>query len=461
MGRGAEEIIIYNNMKNKNPNTTFFISGLHCKSCKIIIEQKIRDTYRIHASVSMGDNTVTLEKTDPRVNEHSLNALFEAEGYTFSHSSLKKEKLDIFQLLFIVITAAVLINLFIFIGNATSVSSTVSATSPLFAYFIFGALASISSCAALVGGIILSLSRQWSRGGATSHISFHAGRLISFAILGGVLGLIGGAIRLTPFFTAFLIIAVSIFMIGLGFQMIGISAFQKFQISLPTSVMKKALGVRSSQNSLIPFFIGAFTFFLPCGFTLSTQSIALISGGALKGSLIMFSFALGTLPALAFISASSNTLFQNPKFSIAFSKIAGILVFFFAVTNISSQLNVLGFSSPSILGPSTNVVRQDTNNSSGLVPIVDGKQLLKMNASSRGYDPNYFKIKTGVPVRWEVTDTGTSGCTNAIISRSLFEGQIDLTPGKTTAKEFTPRQPGKYRFSCWMGMVTGTIEVVN
>ena len=28
-------------------------------------------------------------------------------------------------------------------------------------------------------------------------------------------------------------------------------------------------------------------------------------------------------------------------------------------------------------------------------------------------------------------------------------------------KEFTPKEPGIYKFSCWMGMVSGTIEVVD
>ncbi|KKP72257.1 MAG: hypothetical protein UR65_C0018G0007 [Candidatus Moranbacteria bacterium GW2011_GWE2_35_164] len=52
-------------------------------------------------------------------------------------------------------------------------------------------------------------------------------------------------------------------------------------------------------------------------------------------------------------------------------------------------------------------------------------------------------------------------CTNAIIAKSLFEGEIALTVGKTSIQEFTPKKAGKYKFSCWMGMVTGTIEVVN
>ena len=85
-----------------------------------------------------------------------------------------------------------------------------------------------------------------------------------------------------------------------------------------------------------------------------------------------------------------------------------------------------------------------------------------MNASASGYSPNTFTVKAGQKVRWEITDTGTSGCTNAVIARSLFQGPVNLVPGTTSVKEFTaPTTPGTYRFSCWMGMISGTIEVIN
>ena len=46
--------------------------------------------------------------------------------------------------------------------------------------------------------------------------------------------------------------------------------------------------------------------------------------------------------------------------------------------------------------------------------------------------------------------------------RGLIE-PLYLNPnsGQVTVKEFTPKAPGTYRFSCPMGMVRGVIEVVN
>lgn len=94
-------------------------------------------------------------------------------------------------------------------------------------------------------------------------------------------------------------------------------------------------------------------------------------------------------------------------------------------------------------------------------PIINGQQVVKMDASSTGYSPSYFKIKAGIPVRWEIANKGVSGCTNAILAPKLFSGPLNIDSFSTTVKEFTPPGPGTYRFTCWMGMISGTIEVVN
>ena len=121
------------------------------------------------------------------------------------------------------------------------------------------------------------------------------------------------------------------------------------------------------------------------------------------------------------IGASSVSFARNPRLSEKFTRVAGILVLFFALYNVNSQLNVLGLPSLNDLGfrsnPSITI-----QNEKGLAPIVNGKQIISMEASAYGYSPNSFKVRAGVPVRWEVKDIGTSGCTSAIISRSLFDG---------------------------------------
>lgn len=96
------------------------------------------------------------------------------------------------------------------------------------------------------------------------------------------------------------------------------------------------------------------------------------------------------------------------------------------------------------------------------VTIVNGKQVVNMTASYSGYSPNRIKIKAGLPVIWQITTAGNAGCASALVAPSLFSDMIYLLPSSTTTKEFVaPITTGIYRFSCSMGMYTGSFEVIN
>jgi sulfite exporter TauE/SafE len=347
---------------------------------------------------------------------------------------------------------------------------SVNSTSSALAFFAFGLLAGLSSCAALVGGIVLSLSKQWkemySKEHGTyqklqPHLLFNLGRVASYALLGGALGLIGGRLQLSFQFTALLILAVSLLMIGLGLQMLEVGAFRKFRIALPKFVTRYIANENHFQGKYMPLAMGAATFFLPCGFTITAQGLALLSGKAWQGAVIMGSFALGTVPMLLLIGLSAVKFLDKPKLAMTFAKTAGFLVIFFALFNIGNQMTVLGFSAGNLFASTTQSAPSDQN---GLAPMVDGKQLIRMTVYAEKYSPNYFKVKKGVPVRWEVTSSGQPGCdSGAIVANRLFGDIFYLNPeaGSMTVKEFTPQTPGRYQFSCTMGMVQGTIEVVN
>lgn len=450
---------------------TYFVSGMHCASCELLIEKKLleqKGIESVEAKTSRGEVTIEYEGEKPTAD--FLSKLFKEENYNFS-DSLKDvipghEKND---LGFVLIAGAVLILAFLGL-NRLGLGSLVSVTSksslPMF--FVFGLLAGVSSCAALVGGMVLSMSKQWNEIYAEKkstiqklepHLLFNVGRIASFAILGGVLGFLGKSIGVSFAFTSFLVLAVSVLMLLMGLQMLGVKYFQRFQFTTPKFITRYVANEKNFQGKWMPLLMGALTFFLPCGFTITVQGLALLSGGVINGSLIMLAFVLGTTPILFGIGFSSLKMSGNSHWSARFTKVAGILVLFFALFNLNSQLNVLGLKSVNDLVSQKKI--SVSANENGFPPVIDGKQVLKMNASSSGYSPNYFKVQDGIPVRWEITDTGTSGCTNAVISRGLFLGQINLTPGQTSVREFTPEKAGVYKFSCWMGMISGTIEVVD
>ncbi|PIT97538.1 hypothetical protein COT77_01035 [Candidatus Berkelbacteria bacterium CG10_big_fil_rev_8_21_14_0_10_41_12] len=282
--------------------------------------------------------------------------------------------------------------------------------------------------------------------------------------LGGLFGLLGSTFKLSPTTFSILVVIISAVMILLGLQMLGVKALQKFQISAPKGLTRYIADESHFKGKYMPSILGALTFFLPCGFTITAQSLALISGSFWQGSLIMLTFALGTLPMLAVIGFSSVKFLSSAESSAKFLRVAGTIVVFFALFNINSQMNILGLPSLNDLkvnsAPASSSGQGVAASEGDLPPIVDGKQVVKMEATSLRYTPDTIKVRAEIPVRWEIKDNGTSGCTNAIISKGLFSDSIALTNGQTSVKEFTPSKPGKYKFSCWMGMVSGTIEVV-
>ena len=428
----------------------------------------------VEASTSNGQ--VTIEYKGEMPNHHHLTSLFKEENYAFFDELEKTEgnkvKKSVNPTLFAFNIALFIIIAFLLL-NKSGVPGFlgVSSSSSLFAFFGLGILAGLSSCAALVGGMVLSMSKQWqsiySDKNTTyeklqPHLLFNAGRIISYAIFGAVLGIIGSKLQISLGFTSFLIITVSFLMIALGLQMLGVRSLRKFQFALPKSATRYVANEKNFQGRQMPFMMGTATVFLPCGFTIIVQGIALLSGNWVYGLSIMLFFALGTAPMLLFIGLSSVKSSAKPHLAERFSKVAGFLVLFFALYNINSQINVLGYTSLSdIFSFNQNQLKNTAINEKDLPLIVDGKQVVKMNASYSGYNPNYIKVRTGVPIRWEITAGSSLGCGGRIISSSLFSGSIDLTPGQVSIKEFTPQNPGRYKFSCSMGMITGIIEVVS
>jgi sulfite exporter TauE/SafE len=155
---------------------------------------------------------------------------------------------------------------------------------------IVGLTAGISTCMALVGGLVLGISARFSEKHPEAspaqkfrpHIFFIIGRIISYFILGGVIGLLGKAFQLSGPSLGFLTIIVGVVMLILGAQLTEIfPRLSNGGLTLPSSI-SKFLGIKkhhqkeySHTNSVLT---GALTFFLPCGFTQAMQLYAMSTG---------------------------------------------------------------------------------------------------------------------------------------------------------------------------------------
>lgn len=327
---------------------TFHVFGTHCASCKIFIEDVLSgESFVKNVRVNLKDETVDIETdSDQDIEElaATLTSKIKSHGYSLSVDKITKEKQNseviwkavpiglAFLILFFLLQKSGILNLGIG-GQTTPVTS-----------FIIGLIASVSSCLAIVGGLVLSLSAKVSQDNVSdtkTFFLFHTGRLVSFAILGGVLGVVGSAIGINFTFTAILGLLASIVMLLLGLNLVGV--FEKNKISLPSGIFNFFRKIE--HKTLTPLIIGFGTFFLPCGFTQSMQVAALGSGGFMSGLLIMFAFSLGTLPMLAFLSFGSAS-FAHGKHAPLFFKSAGVVVIGLGLFALLAGLAGLGIIKP-------------------------------------------------------------------------------------------------------------------
>jgi len=331
--------------------TTYNIEGMHCASCELLVKEeitKLPNVNSVTANASSGKVTVRHSGAKPSVKE--VNSVISEFGYKAVVNSTPNESIrSTKNLPYAALLATVIAILFLQLERAATGLYAGAEVSGLLTYFILGVTASISSCAALVGGIILAQSKTWNlsnKGLKFPLIQFHVGRIISFIILGALLGLLGSALRLSLEITVALVIVTSLIMIILGLQMLAIfSKLNKIQLKLPGNLGEKFLATKNNNSNLAPLLIGAGTFLLPCGFTLTAQAQALSSGSLVAGATIMGAFVLGTLPVLAVIGITAKYFTLNKNSSDLFLKTAGLLVILFAVYTINNQLNVLGLIS--------------------------------------------------------------------------------------------------------------------
>ncbi len=330
----------------------FHVTGMHCKACIMMIESELQDLPNItRSSVSLKAHTaeVTGDFGDksPEAIAEELTKVLEKRGYSLSVEKKNQDKkwnefktaipvALAFMAAFYILQKVGLINLI-----STSKVSYGTA-------FVVGIVASLSTCMAVVGGLLLSMSATFAKEGdkIRPQILFHIGRIVSFFILGGVIGSIGSAFQLNVTATFVLGIIIGIVMLILGINLLDVFPWAKrFQPGMPKFLSKHAMGISEINHTLTPVLVGIATFFLPCGFTQSMQIYTLSTGNFLTGALTMLSFALGTLPVLGLISFSSFSIQQSSKAGIFF-KTAGLIVIIFALFNIINSLAVIGIIPP-------------------------------------------------------------------------------------------------------------------
>lgn len=322
---------------------TIPVNGMHCAACELLIEQKVGSLNGIQeVDAQLGKKQVQIV-ADKTVTEDEIidkaNAVLEPHGYQLKGEETARTYnwrelwIGLFPAVGIVVGIIALEKLgLVNLINPTSMNLPV--------VFLIGVVASLSTCMASVGGLVLSLSSTYSKmGQAKVLIPFHLARLVAFTVFGALIGFIGSQFILGD--TVRLIITgfLSLLMLTMGLYLLDVPWAKKIWGRLPKLSFKKkthqSLHAAAGHNAsmILAGLLGASTFFLPCGFTQSMQWYALGLADPWLSSLTLLVFALGTLPILGGISFASTRISTLTNKGLLF-KSAGWLVVLFASYNV-------------------------------------------------------------------------------------------------------------------------------
>jgi sulfite exporter TauE/SafE len=327
--------------------------------------------------------------------------------------------------------------------------------------FLIGLTASVSSCLVVVGSVVIAFGEKYkcTGGGFFScavkpNLLFHTGRLLTFFMLGGVLGMIGGELNITGKFISIYAIIVAVIMAWLGLNILGIlPSISAVGLRMPQKLTGNWEKLKESEHALAPLFLGGLSFFLPCGFTQSMQVFALASGSFFIGGLNLFIFALGTLPVLLILGITASWT-RSRKVAVM-QKVAGFLILIFAFSIFNSGFALKGVNSNIFFAASKNVSESGEKSEDS---FNQAEQMIEMHVTYRGFQPNILKVKRGVPVKWKIWGDQVTPCTDRIIVPSLNITQ-NINSGENIVNFTPPATAGEIPFSCWMGMVRGKFVV--
>lgn len=137
---------------------------------------------------------------------------------------------------------------------------------------------------------------------------YHAGRILTYALLGILFGLLGKGLALAGF-QKILSVSAGILMLGMALMA---WRFEQIVANLPgfgafTRRLKSAMGNMMRRRQFgSTFLLGLLNGFLPCGMVYAALAAAIATTSLAEGGIFMAIFGLGTLPLLLGLSIASR-----------------------------------------------------------------------------------------------------------------------------------------------------------
>lgn len=425
-------------------NITLKVKGMFCSNCELKIEKnlsKCDGILDVKASFNNEEVNITFDKDIMKQKE--IEKLINDLDYEVVH----KKKINVESIYILIIILAIYIILehlgFLKIFN---IFPTVENTMDYGMIFIVGILTSVH-CIAMCGGINLSQSVSSVKNNVKvlkTNFNYNLGRIISYTLIGGIVGTIGSIISFNGIFKGIVAIIAAIFMIIIAINMLGIfPKLRKFNIRIPK---KLAIFLNNTKKGKGSFYIGLINGLMPCGPLQTMQLYALSKASFLGGAISMFLFSLGTVPLMFTFGVISSKL--NKKFTEKMLTVSAIIIFILGISMLNTGLSLSGLK-----------INIETNTSENIAEVIDDYQQIETIIDYGSYEP--ITVKKGIPVKWviNVPEEKLNGCNNEIFIPK-YNIDVKLEVGENII-EFFPDETGIINYSCWMGMINSTITVIE
>ncbi|MCU0512287.1 MAG: sulfite exporter TauE/SafE family protein [Anaerolineae bacterium] len=328
--------------------------------------------------------------------------------------------------------------------------------------FITGLTTGGLTCLALQGGLLTAaLVQPGSRRDGPpppppplSVVYFLLAKLAAHTLLGFCLGWVGAALRLTPEVQGALQIVVGGYMLVTALNLLNVHPIFRYAVLQPPRAWTRLVRQQSKQQSAFtPLLLGALTVLIPCGTTQAMMTVAIASGNAVSGALVLAVFVLGTSPTFFVLGFLATQL--RGRLQQVFGAAAALLILVLGGLSINSGLVLVG----SPLAPQTVLARLFPGEQVPVPAQMAGSvQEIVINVHDESYEPNLFLARPGVPLRLRLLTNDLWGCTAIFIIPGQGVREFLPTTGETII-DLPAQPPGMVPFSCGMGMYSGTILV--
>ncbi len=441
-------------MKQNIKTDKLKIEGMSCINCESKIESALHQTDGIkEANVSYINEIAKITYDANTISEEKIIALIKKFGYEV----IKDESKNKFENSNVLGTVIILFALFIIakhfgILNLFNMFPEAEVGMGYGMLFLIGLLTSVH-CMAMCGGINLSQcipqSEKLSDNSKFSSLRpsalYNLGRVISYTLVGGIVGVIGSVISFSGGAKGIVQIIASLFMIIMGLNILNVAPWlRKLNFRIPKVLSQK---INKGKISNGPLYVGLLNGLMPCGPLQAMQLYALSTGDPLEGALSMLVFSAGTVPLMFGLGALSTILSQ--RFTKRVMSVGAILVIILGLSMFNSGLSLSGITGTTLSND------KDATQSH----LQNGIQVVKTTLMPGRYEP--VIVKAGIPVKWIITaEKGSiNGCNNRIfIPEYDVEKKFQLGDNII---EFTPTETGSFTYSCWMGMIRSTITVID